>query len=46
MQVKSTNDVLATSFNHDSNLTLMGRLLVRSELLNLLQNRLQIAEWL
>lgn len=37
-------DVLLASLDRESNLTLVGRLLVRSDLLNLLQNRLRIAD--
>ena len=36
--------VLLESLNRESNLTLLGRILVRSDILNLLQNRLRIAE--
>ncbi len=37
-------DVLLASLDRESHLTLLGRILVRSELLNLLQNRLRIAD--
>jgi hypothetical protein len=39
-------EVLLKSLNEDADLTLIGRLLVRSDILNLLQNRLKIAEWI
>jgi hypothetical protein len=37
-------DILLDSLDRESNLTLLGRILVRSDILNLLQNRLRIAE--
>jgi hypothetical protein len=37
-------DVLLASLDQESHLTLLGRILVRSDLLNLLQNRLRIAD--
>ena len=37
-------EVLLESLERESNLTLVGRILVRSELLNLLENRLKIAD--
>ncbi len=37
-------DVLLESLDRESNLTLLGRILVRSDILNLLQNRLKISE--
>jgi len=37
-------DILLASLDSESDLTLLGRILVRADLLNLLQNRLQIAD--
>ena len=37
-------DILLTSLASESKLTLLGRILVRADLLNLLQNRLRIAD--